>query len=193
MSFCPDCDNILDISKNASIKSSIGLNTPDTISETSDTDQFNNVIKSLLNDNELNKNELILASNNDIFKSNSYMDLTKPDKKKIDEKISLLIKEIDSTIGAYYVCDNCNYSKPIEKKTLITSKESANSTNNYVDNKKFKNQIYNKCLPISRAYICVNKSCASHADHSQREAVFYRVGMQVWYTCKACQSFWKGE
>lgn len=195
MLFCPDCDNILDISKNSKKKNTLIFDTPDNVSDSDNEDNedviFTKIITKILNDTDLNESEL--EKQTLLIKSTPYLNLNKIDKKKVDVKLEKLLKETDITKNAYFVCNNCLYSKIIDSKTLITSRVCASKTNNYINNKNFKNMIHNKCLPISRAYICVNKDCKSHIEHALREAVFYRIDMQVWYACKACNSSWKGE
>lgn len=148
MLFCPNCNNILDITKNPPKNKNVGSETPSTISETEE----------------------------------------KPSK-RIDKSEDI------AGAGAYYFCKNCAYSKAMESGTLILSKTNSRSVNSYMNMDKLKNKIYSNILPFTRNYICINKSCESHKDSSKREAVFYRLSdsTQVWYTCRACSNYWKGE
>jgi len=202
MLFCPNCNNILDISKNAPKKTNkhISYETPTTISSTEETTPQSNYIHDIIqklidDDDDLTQNEIDDINDNidEIMHNEKYINLDKATKKIIDEKLSKLNKNTEISIDAYFICKNCMFFKIIEPKTLITSRANDSLTNNYVNVDKFKNMAHSKITPATRGYICKNASCPSHKDKNLREAVFYRNGMQVWYTCKACQTYWKGE
>lgn len=208
--FCPNCDNILDIGKTP-LKSQQKLlltDTPDTISDTeSDTgdDNISFIIKKILNNKIVSVDELqnINADKKilkQMFSSNdAYKKLNKKDKNYIDNKLNELFENFtvieDDSISAYYVCKKCFFSKKMDQQTTVIIRNSEDNTDSYINMNKFKNTIYNNALPRTRRFICVNKSCISHKDNTKREAVFYRLpdSTQVYYTCCACQSYWKGE
>lgn len=211
--FCPNCDNILDIGKNPpkhTLKT-ISTDTPTYVSDSEDNsdDIIDNILLKIINNDESVKVSMLSQFNDDkktvkkLFTSKQkYKDLDKKMKSSVDKQIDDLLDkkfELDektsNSVVAYYICKKCYYSKKIDEKTLITSRTSDESSDSYLNLNKFKNAIYNKTLPLTRRYICVNKSCVSHNDPEKREAVFYRIGksLQVWYTCVACQSYWKGE
>jgi hypothetical protein len=199
MLFCPTCNNMLDISKNAPTNNKVYDNlTPNTVSATSDSDNESNIIEKLIQkylDGEETLTVLDIKSLNfDIIsRHEKYKQMNNTQKKKFKEILASLTQQVDASISAYYRCTNCGFSDAIAPGTLITSRAREGLTSNFVNIDKYKNMIYNKALPHTRNYICTSKTCASHKEPEKREAVFYRNGMQVWYTCMECQSYWKGE
>jgi hypothetical protein len=204
MTYCPNCRNILDISKNAlsEINNNLIDETPDTISQT-DTDtevnlkdllqkMYNKIIsKSTMTQNDLNFiNTNIYNKTNDVYKK-----LDTSSKKIVNDFLEKfnLHKENNSLTSAYYVCLRCKYSKPIEPGTLITSRSNTNSLNTYTNLDILKNAIHDKTLLNTRDYICKNSTCKSHNDFNLKEAVFTRIDRQIWYVCKSCVTYWKGE
>jgi hypothetical protein len=198
MLFCSNCNNILDISKTApKVTKMLAPDTPTSISidtpKITKKDPITLLLEKVAKGSELLQSDVKTMTFDEIIHHESYKNLDKTTKKKVDEQLGKLSKEQDASTGAYYVCKKCFCSTPIETKTLITSRASEGLTSNYMNMEYCKNFIYNKALPLTRGYICTNKSCESHKNFEKREAVFYRIGMQTWYTCKTCQTYWKGE
>lgn len=217
--FCPNCNNILNITKNApKKKQTINvqqlIDTPDTISETMSSDNDNNNIQNSNENINLNEEKIIenllkklesgeKLSDTDIgdlrleqfTKHKYYTKLDKKTKTSIQSKLIEYFEKVEDNTSAYYSCMVCSYSKPIEPGTLILTKISNGIIGSYMNYDKLKNRVHNKMLGYSRDYICYNEKCASHKDHTKREAVIYRIGsnMQAWYTCCECQTYWKGE
>ena len=235
MLFCPNCNNILDISKNPPKISSeptgstnMELNeligeTPNTVSDENTelepivkssskkekekeikeeiikediNEKISTTIQRIVNDQNVSVDDIKDFRYDQIIKSDSFKNLDKKTKAKVQPKISSLfdIKDTASQT-AYHICRNCYYHKQIESGTLITSKMNTGSSNNYFNMERLKNLTDSKILPVTRNYLCTNDKCISYKDHTKREAVIYRIGtnLQVWYICKACKSYWKGE
>jgi DNA-directed RNA polymerase subunit M/transcription elongation factor TFIIS len=191
--FCPNCYNILNISKKSQSKI-ITNEEPSSVSS----DSPINIIDKIINNDKLSNEEIKSIDRKTIQSSEEYTQLDKKKRTVLNKKITELIKSgnVDDSLKAFYICKNCGFSQEIPNGTLITSKANpGNITNIRVDTEKFKNLIYSKILPHTRAYICPNEKCASHKDHSLREAVFYRPSnsLQTWYTCSACQNYWIGN
>jgi hypothetical protein len=217
--FCPNCDNILNITKNPPKKKQTGQifpenDTPNTVSNSeSDTD-------SNLPDNEMEQQEVVDNSTKveniivklqkdevvpdtyfgdlrleQFIKNKAYIKLDKKTKPLVQAKLISYYEKIEDITSAYYFCGICSYSKPIDAGTLIASKMNSGVTGTYMNYDKLKNRKHNKMLGYTRNYKCDNSKCVSHTDHSKREAVIYRIGgnVQAWYTCRACESYWKGE
>lgn len=217
--FCPNCNNILNITKNPPKKKQTAqiqqiVDTPDTISDTmsmnSEDEQKDEAQTEINNDSETIEMLLKKLENNEKISVNDFGDLrfeqftkhkyyTKLDKKTksiVQAKLISHYEKLEDNTSAYYSCVICSYSKPIEPGTLILTKISTGITGTYMNYDKLKNRVHNKMLGYSRNYICSNDKCVSHNDHSKREAVIYRIGStstQAWYTCCACQAYWKGE
>lgn len=238
MLFCPNCDNILNISKNPPKKknvvnvqvsdndtensksdgeqsdSDMSVNSDDAIkianNKKTESEQTNekyeefvrNIIVNMLNNETISDDLLNEVRLDRLTKSKSFQDLDKKQKNIINGKLSGLIDKIDDSISAYYECTNCAYSKLIEPGSKILTRANAviNSSNNEIVHlDRLINKQYSKILPITRNYICINPKCHTNSKDAKirkpREAVFYRNGrnLQVWYTCKVCGSYWKGE
>lgn len=107
---------------------------------------------------------------------------------KIQNKVSSLSNK------AYFKCSNCGYAQEIEPGTQILSRAPEKSTSDHIiDPSKYKNMIYDEAVPHTRNYICPNKSCKSHTDHSVREAIWFkpnRYSYTIINVCKACQTAW---
>jgi len=186
--FCPVCSNLLNISKTANITKT--LETPTDVSE--ETDE-NSVIKRLVDGEEVTIEEV---NKSKIKEIDEYKKLDKKTKTKVNKKINEIKEKEDdyNTSKAFFTCTNCGYSQQIKNATLVLSKTTTDeSVNLFVDDTVFKNMIYSKILPHTRNYICHNSKCPSHKNYKLRDAVFFRPTKttQTWYTCCACQSYWK--
>lgn len=111
------------------------------------------------------------------------------------------IKEVPKSLGsiqeikmkAYYKCTKCSFFKEIEPRSLILNRSNEKIGTEFVDHNKYKDMIYDKTLPNTRNYICPNKSCISHKNHSERVAVWFRPNMynnSIKYVCRACRTIW---
>ncbi len=208
--FCPTCNNILNITKNPPKNKQAGpiqnLETPNTVSATDNEDQqpddvmddstkIEQIINKLANNEAVSENDLGDFKLEQFLKHKTYQKLDKKIKPNVQVKLTTFFEKLEDATSAYYHCGICSYTKPIEPGTLVASRMSSGATNMYMNMDRLKNRVHNSILPYTRNYICTNKNCVSHNDHSKREAVMFRVGssVQVWYTCCACQSSWKGE
>lgn len=214
--FCPNCNNILNITKNPpkskqTVQVQQNIETPNTISDTEtsdsedeydeqdDTQDDSTKIEKILE--KLAKSEVVTDAElgdfkfEQFMKHKTYQKMDKKTKSTLQAKLASFYEKLEDSTSAYYFCGICSYAKPIEAGTLVASRTSSGSTNMYMNMDKLKNRVHNKMLPFTRNYICTNTKCISHTDHTKREAVMFRVGnsIQSWYTCTACQSNWKGE
>jgi DNA-directed RNA polymerase subunit M/transcription elongation factor TFIIS len=195
MLFCPNCNNILNISKTSQTKLKIEEE-PETISSSSSSSN-STIINKLLNNEALTDEEIKTINKKEIQKDEVYIKLDKKKKSILNKKLTELSdSSIDESLKSFYICKNCGFSREITNNTLITSKaDLENTSDTHINTEKFKNMIYSKILPHTRAYVCPNKDCPSHKNNTLREAVFYRPtqSLQTWYTCIACQSYWIGS
>lgn len=210
--FCPNCNNILNITKNPpkkkqTVQAQQILDTPDTISDIAsnldeepndifdDSKNIEDLLKKLENNEKIIDTDFGDLRFEQLTKHKYYTKLDKKTKLAVQAKLTSHYEKIEDNTSAYYSCVICSYSKPIEPQTLILTKISSGITGTYMNYDKLKNRSHNKMLGYSRNYICYNDKCVSHNDHEKREAVIYRIGssIQAWYTCCACQTYWKGE
>jgi DNA-directed RNA polymerase subunit M/transcription elongation factor TFIIS len=196
MLFCPNCNNILNISKSSQVKPKVETE-PETISSSESDTNNSTIINKLLNNETLTDEEIKNIDKKEIQKDEEFIKLDKKKKSILNKKITELSNPtIDESLKAFYVCKNCGFSKEIPNDTLIISKaDLENTSETRINTERFKNMIYSKILPHTRAYICPNKDCPCHKNNTLREAVFYRPtqSLQTWYTCMACQSYWIGN
>jgi hypothetical protein len=91
------------------------------------------------------------------------------------------------------IIKNENGEEEFEPETLILNKLGFGISNSYINYDKIKNRVYGKIYPITRDYNCVNMECKTYKGQP-KEAIFYKLygNMQVWYTCRVCQAYWKG-
>lgn len=195
MFFCPNCNNMYNITKDNTIKNMSGGD-----KETN----YSSQIKEILESNDFDSIKQIVAKVNVplLLKSTEYKKLSTEDKgllyNKIEDALPVEMKKIlktkvdskDVTNQVYFSCSNCLYSEKIRPGTKIYSKTSSNSTTNLNENIDIK--LYSNVLPVTRKYVCPNKDCKSHKDISQKEALIYRTSgtFQTKYICKSCETYW---
>lgn len=215
MLFCPNCENILNISKNPpknkQQSSQLNIHTPESVSEDDDkneneedikeevkNDNIEEIINKLANEEIVPDSVLNEIKMEQITKHKTYQKLEKKKKTQILSKLTTFYEKMEDAVGAYYTCKNCMYSEAIEPGTLIVSRINTGTSTNYINLDKLENRKNSKILPITRNYICNNKKCPTNdtgPNKKSKEAVFYRVNgnMQAWYTCRVCGSYWKGQ
>lgn len=202
MYFCPNCNNVFDITKGSSETFS-GGNGDDLIPEFDlamfggADDFYDKILMKVIDGEKLDAGEINKISLDDLVQSITYKKLKLSQKQyvynKIQEQLPLSKKkvfndtEIKSTEKAYFICNNCGYKKPIKKNTLIFSKVASDVAQSYSSSDTI-NMKYSDILPRTRKYICPNKYCDSHTNFSKREAVFFRTNntFKVKYICLAC-------
>lgn len=159
------------------------------------------IIKNILNNKNLSKDELNIIDMNKLIKTTSYKKLSNIKQKvifnyiqdNISTKNKILVKNKDTTFNdnniVYFVCKNCKYSRIINKQTLIYSKSDSEYYNENFDIKK---RLHSDILPITRKYVCKNKECKSHKDITLREASIVRLpnSYEIKYLCHACETSW---
>jgi hypothetical protein len=94
---------------------------------------------------------------------------------------------------AFFKCTNCDYLEAIEEGTLILSRTHNNLSTEYHDTKKYNEMINDSTLPHTRNYICPNKSCKSHNNHEERDAVMFKPSQNTYNTkmiCTSCKTLW---
>lgn len=209
MFYCPNCNNIYDITKNIpNIVQNIAggadmiSDTPETVSSIANTStetNISNVIDFILKNN-VKKEDLRGYTMTDISQSEYYKKLAPKSKNIISGKLTSLDKsnqnKENTVSNAYFICRNCGNNEIMKPNTLIVRK-------NYIDaeisgdisdmeTNQRKNMADIKCLPITRNYVCHNKKCQSFTDPSKRKAKFYRIhgSFKIGYICMTCKESW---
>lgn len=158
-----------------------------------------NVLDKILKGQDINTSDLSDIDLNNIMKQTTFKKLQNKQKEYVINKLHEYlpsntptnVPKIDSQIS--FVCTNCGFNEQIQEGTLLIRRVSAASAE-HEDVTKYKDMIYAKELPITRNYLCPNKSCVSYTNHESRQAVFFKLGSygRVRYVCKACQTTWSG-
>lgn len=199
ISYCPNCNNILDITK--STKQVGGKNDSDSDSESSESyEHSDSLIQKILHNKKIDSDTITDNELENILKSDEYKKLEKEKKEYVYNKIQDLKPVEDKkttfekqaakpTEKVQFICDSCGYRKPIEEGTLIFSRVSSDIVQNYTGS-EIKDMKYSSILPRTRKYICPNNDCESHNDNSKREAIFFRLNntYRVKYICLACDT-----
>jgi len=119
---------------------------------------------------------------------------TLQDKNKTTKKKTANIDVNTGSAVAYMKCGNCSHIQEVTPGTLIFSRASdKNATSHNVEKELFSDMIYDESVPHTRNYICPNKTCESHNDHSLRDAIWfkpYRHTYETIYVCCACKTTW---
>lgn len=195
MFFCPNCNNIYDITKNIETPQQKGgqiSDTPNTVSSqfTNTSDNISELINAALSDTLDSANiafDMQTLSNHPSFKK-----LSAKNKELIINKLTK--NNPQTTSNAFFICNNCGNNEPIKPQTLIFKKNYDQTNYDYdADNiEKIKNLANVDYIFLTRNYTCINDKCPSHDDHSLRAARFIRVkgSFAVRYVCTACNSTW---
>lgn len=202
MYFCPNCDNIFDITK---LSKQIG-GSGDTVATTSSLHSsdfagganiYADVIDNILKKIEIEPDIIDKINLEDLVKSNEYRKLSVKQKELIFNSINELLPinkkrilkedEKKSDEMAYFVCNNCGYLKPIPEKTLIFSRVSNDISQSY-SSSDIQEMAFSDILTRTRKYVCPNNSCPSHSTPNLREAIFFRKNntFKIIYICTAC-------
>jgi len=209
MFFCPNCNNIFDVTKNPTNKTNKDINININIDETNinidETNQaggskdYLSIITKIINNEGLEKTEVEKILLDDLIKDVSYKKLSSSQKELVYNKIQQMLpvdKELLQEQGgivtpdkAYFICKNCGFLKPISDNTLIFSRVSSDVSQSYTSS-DVSEMAYSDILPRTRKYICTNDKCVSHKDPSKREACFFRMNnsYKIKYICLACNN-----
>lgn len=208
MFYCPNCNNIYDITKNIPQQNITGganiiSDTPETISSITGTITENNginiqnIVDYILNNNNINIDNLHGYNISDIQQSDYYKKLPPKSKNIISTRLTQLEKSTknkeSAQLNAYFICKNCGNHESIKPNTLIIRKNYIDTeVNDEINMDQYKNMMAVKCLPITRNYICHNKKCESHDNPSKRMAKFYRItgSFKIRYICLTCNDSW---
>lgn len=201
ISFCPNCNNILDITKSTG---QVGGAKDEQNDQTSDSESSTehqtskSLVQKLLQNYKIDSETVSSMDLDDIVKSDEYKKLDVDQKEYVFNKIQDLKPSTEkkesfektvtkTTDKAYFICNSCGYLKPIEEGALIFSRVSSDIVQNYAGS-EVNDMKFSSILPRTRKYICPNKKCESHNDDSKREAVFFRLNntYRIKYICLAC-------
>lgn len=194
MYFCPNCNNVFDITKNPHA------------TEAKESDQkggerkdYTSIIDKILNKKEVTKSDIEKFDLEQLIKEPTYKKLKQEQKELVYNKIKELLPIDKSSMQkegpvdkAYFICKNCGFLKPIDDGTLIFSRVSSDISQSYTstDQASLTAMSNSDILPRTRKYVCTNASCISHTDPTKREACFFRMNnsYKIKYICLACKN-----
>lgn len=200
MFFCVNCDNIYDITKMDAKEINNTIDTEiDAITDTNTETSINvdELINKLINDEPQEKKDVGFLTVTQITNNNNYKKLSVANKKKVTVNFKKIIDQTNQELApapiftsAHFMCNNCGHKEPIKPGTQIIKKNYNVSSN--ITNKDYKDMIHVPYIPRTRDYVCPNDKCKSHKDHTQREAVFFRMdnSYKVKYVCSSCKTSW---
>lgn len=136
------------------------------------------------------------AQIDEFVKSPAYKKLQIKQKEFVFNKLKDLLPadvmnktENDFGNKAYFECTNCGFMEQVKEGTMIIN--NSYDSQNVISDNITKDILFAKELPITRQYICPNKSCKSHTDHTQRAAKYTRTaGFKLRYACESCETVW---
>jgi len=184
MYFCPNCNNIFDITKK--------------LPQQGGALDYEKIIKKILDDESIKESDVYEINTMKLIKDPLYKKLSSEDKEKviniIEEtkpiKQKHVVQDSDSPTDShtYFICNNCTYRRKIDEETLIYSK----SNNTTYSSTSSVNKVYSKILPLTRKYNCPNETCITHKKSELKEAVIFRQPNTyvTKYLCKSCKTEW---
>jgi DNA-directed RNA polymerase subunit M/transcription elongation factor TFIIS len=199
MFFCPECNNSFDITRTVTQKG--GANENDVSDTTETLDKYSAIIQKISANQSISVEDIENLDQQDLFKSQSFKKLKQKQREIIYNKIQDMLPKqkkkifankddnpIDDNL-AFFICNNCGFTKKIQPKTLIFSRASESISQTYVSG-NYKDMLHSDILPRTRRYVCPNAECISHKDADKREAVFFRLNnsYKVKYICQACET-----
>lgn len=189
MYFCPNCNNVFDITKNPHEGKEQQGGAKDYIT----------IIDKIINKEEITKADVEKFNLENLIKDPTYKKLKVDQKELVYNTIQQLLpaeKKIkekeEAPEKAYFICKNCGFLKPVDDGTLIFSRVSNDISQSYTasDSASLTAMASSDILPKTRKYVCTNSNCISHTDPSKREACFFRMNnsYKIKYICLACKN-----
>ncbi len=174
--YCKLCNNLLNVSRVPAIKANENKNlqnVPKTEAE------YIAMLKKLENDEMLSPTEINAIDLKEMVKTEYYKQMQ--GKGKIRKLMTDMLDNAqtsDEDTQAYFVCENCFFSKPLTNETHLFAKSSDGVViyNDQSTDDIMRNKVYQSTLPRTRNFICPNKTCKSntHPNDFPTEACFFR-------------------
>ena len=209
MYFCPNCNNVFDITKGTSQAGGDITNTSENMSPNiiekdfiggfSD-DNYEKLISKILKNEKIDENEIKKISADDLTKSLAYKKLKNKQREEIYNKVQDLLPNEQKKIikgeepthqieKAYFICNNCGNRQHIDEGTLIFRRISNDLAQSY-SSSDVKDMKYSDILPFTRKYKCPNIKCDTHKYPEKKEAIFFRMNntFGIKHICKVCDT-----
>ena len=183
MLFCPECDNLLNISRT-------NLKSDDLIQDITSTAEKQKLFDKILNNSDLANINTKKINIQELIQSDDFKKLSQKNKSTIKTYLET-IDSYNEDIMSYYVCYNCLYSKPIEKRKCVYGDDSHTDVSQYYSYKDYK---YSSLYPRTKQYVCPNNACLVHKDPKIGEALFFKEKEDtsaLTFICTLCNEVWK--
>jgi ribosomal protein S27AE len=190
MFFCPNCNNLFNITNLAKHNKQL---------EGGKVVNYDELIKKILSKETIDDSQIEGLSIENLLKQETYNSLKPTHREYVYNKVMDLTKIQENKLKntemkehhdeVYFICNNCGTTKKVKENTLIFSKVSNDISQSYVASDLADMQ-HSDILPITRIYICPNTECESHKNLAKREAKFFRLNnsFRLKYICLACNT-----
>ena len=213
MYFCPNCNNVFDITKGTTQSGGEMVNNSEIFSSSMEEtlidqhliggeshDKYEKLISKILKNEKIDSDEIKKISVDDLIKSVSYKKLKNKQREEVYNKIQDLLpneqKKLMKNEGAnqptekaYFICNNCGNRQRIKEGTLIFSRVSNDIAQSY-SSSDVKDMKHSDILPFTRKYKCPNTKCYSHINPEKKEAIFFRMNntFKIKHICQLCDT-----
>jgi hypothetical protein len=173
-------------------------NQSDDLSDDSEYDEtkelyYQEILKKLQNGEQPTEDELRSIDMKEIIKTEYYKKMN--GKGQIKTTLINMIDDLsnsDTNTKVYHICNNCLFSKQLDPgfHVLTKNQEGVVSSHDYENEEVYRNMVYQRTKPRTRAFICPNKSCPSIAGSKPSEACFFRKQgtYELIYVCTLCHT-----
>ncbi len=202
--FCPQCENVYDITDNVKQALLQKGGVKDTDSESEDeiiTSDIKSIIHKILTGTIEKSDNIEYINENDILQHKEFNKLSSDEQATVIQKMKLYISPKEKVVyqsptnnidtsSAYFVCYNCKYYEKIIPTTMIYSR-SINTTSEYINLNSHRYNGEEDILPRDRNYTCPNEECPTHKDYRLKEKVTKRhKSSKIIHTCRVCTKSW---
>ncbi len=154
---------------------------------------YENILKKLQNGEQPTEDELKSVDIKEIIRTDYYKKMN--GKGQLKTTLANMIDDLansDTNTKVYHICNNCLFSKQLEPGFHVLSKnpEGIVSSHDYENEEVYRNMVYQRTKPRTRAFKCINKSCPTVLGTKPSEACFFRKTStyELIYVCTTCHT-----
>lgn len=181
MYFCPKCNSLLNITKTITNPMNLKINSLEELIKIVENNNLYGVIELNFVDKDLKNNKILKKLDDEIINKilNIYNQL-----------------KVYKNIPTYFICNHCNYHKPIIAGTIMYEKSLSDRYRNNND-LLIESLVNDKTLPRTKDFICPNIECFYNKNINidvNKEAIFFRPfndNYDTHYICLKCKTEWK--
>ncbi len=176
MFLCPKCSYSFNIGKNKSTSEQIEIK------------KINNLFTIL--DKNLDAYELKFSQDK-LKKNKKFKNLDQVMQKKI---LSMYKKKKSVSIGANFICTNCNFTEPITSSVKLYEIRKDKETLKKLTDYELQFYIADPTYPKTKDYSCKNINCITHKNKDLKKAIFFKKNHTTYnlsYVCTVCSYLWE--